>query len=81
MVLFFFAIVGGMLGYHFHMARTGYAAMASVALIFPILQIVLVAVVHDPESRTMLPLVVGVTLSLSMVVGVIARKYLSPATC
>jgi len=54
--------------------------MASVALIFPTLQIILVATVHDPESRTMLPLVVGLTLALSMVVGVMVRRFLSPTT-
>ena len=76
MVLFFFAIIGSVLGYQFHMMRTGYIAMTCVALVFPILQIVLVAAVHDPESRTMLPLVVGLTLGLSMLVGVLARRYL-----
>jgi hypothetical protein len=74
MALFFFAIIGAVLGYRLHTTRAGYAAMASVALAFPILQIILVVVVRDPESRTMLPLVVGLTLALSMVVGVIARS-------
>jgi len=73
--LIFFAIIGAVLGYHFHTTPVGYAAMASVALIFPILQIILVVIVHDPESRTMLPLVVGLTLGLSMVAGVIVRRF------
>ena len=79
MVLIFFAVIGAALGYHFHTTRAGYAAIASVALIFPILQIILVLIVHDPESRTMLPLVVGLTMSLSMVAGVIVRRFRPPA--
>jgi hypothetical protein len=79
MVLIFFAIIGVVLGYHFHTTRTGYAAMAAVAVLFPILQMILVAVVRDPESRTMLPLVVGLTLGVCMIAGVIVRQLRPPA--
>jgi chromate transport protein ChrA len=74
MSLLFFAIIGALIGYRLHTTRAGYAAMAAVALAFPILQIILAVVVRDAESRTMLPLVVGLTLALPMVVGVIARS-------
>ena len=74
MALFLFAIMGIALGYRFHTTRKGYAVMASVALVFPILQIVDVVVVRDAESRTMLPLVVGLTLTFSMVLGVMVRS-------
>ena len=77
MALFFFAIIGAVLGYRLHTTRAGYAAMVSVALAFPMLQIILVVTVRDAESRTMLPLVVGLTLVMSMVVGAIVRSKFS----
>jgi hypothetical protein len=73
--LLLFAALGCGLGYRFHITRHGYAVLALMALIFPLLQIADVVLVRDRSAQTMLPLVVGLTMILSTVVGAGARIY------
>ena len=75
MLLLLIAALGGALGYRFHTTRSGYMALALMALIFPLLQIVLVAAVRDRNSLTILPLVLGLTMVLSTLTGAGARTY------
>jgi hypothetical protein len=75
MVLLIFAAVGCALGFRLHMTRSGYATLAAVALLFPLLQILDVVIVQDRSQQTMLPLVIGMTMVLSMIAGAGARTY------
>lgn len=75
MVLLMFAALGGALGYRFHTTRSGYALLASTAVLFPMAQILLVILVRDRSAQTMLPLVLGLTMVLSILAGVGARSY------
>ena len=77
MFLLIFALIGGMLGYRFHTTRQGYVALALMALIFPLFQILDVVLVHDRSAQTMLPLVVGLTMVVSTLTGALVHK-LSP---
>ena len=77
MVLLMLAAAGCALGYRLHTSRSGYTCLALMALLFPIIQIVLVLVVRDRSALTILPLVLGLTVVLSMLAGVGARAYLA----
>lgn len=74
MVLLMFVALGFALGIRLHMTRTGYASLAA-ALLFPLLQILDVLIVQDRSRQTMLPLVIGMTMVLSMIAGAGARTY------
>ena len=75
MFLLMTAAIGGALGYFLHTTRAGYATLALAALIFPLLQIADVILVRDRNAQTMLPLVLGVLMVLSMSVGAGVRSY------
>jgi hypothetical protein len=70
-----FAALGCALGYRFHTTRAGYAALALMALLFPLLQIADVILVPDRNAQTMLPLLLGVIMVLFTIVGAGMRTY------
>jgi hypothetical protein len=77
MALLIFAALGYGLGYRFHTTRSGYATLALIALLFPLLQIADVILVRDRNAQTVLPLVIGLTMVFSTVLGAGARTYLA----
>ena len=77
MFLLMTAAIGGALGYLLHTTRAGYVTLALAALIFPLLQIADVILVRDRNAQTMLPLVLGVLMVLSLSVGAGLRSYLA----
>jgi hypothetical protein len=75
MVLLLFAALGCGLGYHYHTTRTGYAVLAMIALLFPLLQIADVVFVRERSAQTMLPLIIGMIMVLSTILGAGTRLY------
>ena len=73
MALIMFAALGCALGYRLHTTTSGYAALAAMAVFFPVLQIALVVFVRDRASLTLLPLVIGVVMVLSTLAGAAAH--------
>ena len=73
MLLFIVALIGGMLGYRFNTTRRGYFALALMALVFPILQIADVVMVHDRSAQTMMPLVLGLIMVVSTLIGALVH--------
>jgi uncharacterized membrane protein YeiH len=73
MVLVLLAVSGFLVGYRLGMTPAGYVTMALTTLGFSAGQIVDVSIAQSPESVTLLPLVVGLVLVVSMLIGAFLR--------
>ena len=73
MVLLIFAVIGLLVGYRLGMTRAGYITLALTTFGFSVGQIVLLFATRSRDAMTMLPLVLGATLVLSMFLGALLR--------
>jgi hypothetical protein len=80
MVLVIFAVIGFFLGYRLEMTRAGYLTMALTTVGFSAGQIALLFFTRSREAMTMLPLVVGLALVLSMLLGAVVHMVVRGRT-
>jgi hypothetical protein len=73
MVLVLFAVIGFSVGYCLGMARAGYVTMALTTGAVSAAQIIHLFLARSREAMTMLPLVLGLVLVLSMLLGALLR--------
>jgi hypothetical protein len=72
-VLVLLAAIGIFVGYWLERSRAGYVTLALTAVGFSVGQIVHLFVTKNRELTTILPMVVGLVLVLSMLLGALTR--------
>jgi hypothetical protein len=77
MFLLVFGLLGFGIGYWLGMSRVGYIVLALTASAFPAVQIAYV--LNNRAAATMLPLVIGLILTICMLVGALVRRYVDSA--
>jgi len=74
MVLLLFAVFGTFLGYRLGTAFRGYVTLAAVSIAATLVQIGHLIVTTDRSAMTLLPLVAGTILVMTMLLGVLVRR-------
>ena len=73
MVFVLFAVMGFMVGYRLEMTRAGYVTMALTSVGFSTGKIIHLFITKSREAMTMLPLVIGLTIVMFMLLGALTR--------
>ena len=74
MVFVLFAVMGFMVGYRLEMTRAGYVTMSLTSVGFSAGQIIHLFITKSHEAMTMLPLVIGLTIVMFMLLGALTRS-------
>jgi len=74
MTLVLFALLGCVLGRWLGMGRRGYVTLAAISVGAAITQMGLLIVTADRSWMTMLPLLIGMTVIVGMLLGALRRR-------